>query len=77
MIDLAKSETGIPISKVELDMNYWLLNCLNGTINLKAGELCKHNKNDFITMIAPVDYNPTAQSEIFEKIKMDWWFHKL
>jgi putative DNA primase/helicase len=35
MLSLAQSEPIIPILPEELDTNQWLLNCLNGTIDLK------------------------------------------
>ncbi len=59
MINLAESEPGMFISFHELDRDPWLLNCKNGTINLKTGELYKHRKEDFISLISPVEYqNP-------------------
>lgn len=67
MIELAKTEEGISISRSNLDKNDWLLNCLNGTIELKTGELREHRREDYITLIAPVNYDPNAASEILEK----------
>lgn len=66
MIALAKSEPNIPITATELDKNPWLLNCENGTINLKTGKLQPHNRADFITKMAPAKYDPAARSEAFE-----------
>jgi putative DNA primase/helicase len=60
MIDLAKSEPGVPIIADELDSNPWLLNVDNGTIDLKTGKLHKHRRADLITKLAPVRYNPAA-----------------
>ena len=56
MLSLAKSEPGIPISHHELDANAWLLNCKNGTLNLRTGELRKHDPAEFLTKLAPVEY---------------------
>jgi len=61
MVFLAQSEPGVPISPNELDTNPYLLNCLNGTIDLKTGELKPHDPKDFITKIIPVEYDPAAQ----------------
>lgn len=44
-----------------------LLNCLNGTYNLETGELQPHNSNDYITMLADVEYNPEAKCERFDR----------
>lgn len=41
----------------------YLLNCGNGTLDLRALGLRPHSAKDLITMLAPVDYDPTAQSE--------------
>ncbi|WP_207688598.1 phage/plasmid primase, P4 family [Desulfonema limicola] len=60
MISLAKSEAGIPVSQDDLDKNQFLLNCLNGTIDLKTGELLPHNREHLITKLVPVEYNPKA-----------------
>ena len=63
MIEQAKARPGIPLRVEDLDKDPWLLNCNNGTINLKTGELQPHNPDDLITMIVPLDYDPGAKSE--------------
>lgn len=60
MIKLTESEDNIPIQPIQLDIDPWLLNCANGTIDLRTGELKSHDKNDLITKIIPVEYNPEA-----------------
>lgn len=60
MIALAKTEQGIAITANELDSDPWKLNVLNGTIDLKKGELLHHNREDLITKLAPVEYDPEA-----------------
>jgi putative DNA primase/helicase len=75
MVELSKSEEGVPVSPDELDTNQWLLNCINGTIDLRTGELKSHDKSDLITKAIPVEYNPEAVCPIWidflEKI-MNW-----
>ena len=39
MIDLAWSEPGIAIVADEVDRDPYLLNCTNGTVDLRTGEL--------------------------------------
>jgi P4 family phage/plasmid primase-like protien len=58
MVELAKSEA--PVSPDELDADPWLLNVQNGTINLRTGELREHRREDLITKLAPVEYDPDA-----------------
>jgi putative DNA primase/helicase len=66
MLDLAKSEPKMRISQAEFDTNPFLLNCINGTLDLKTGELLDHNPDDLLTKIAPVKYDPSAKSPVWE-----------
>jgi putative DNA primase/helicase len=66
VLHLARSESGIPIAPAELDRDPWLLNCKNGNIDLRTGELRKHRRSDLITKIAPVEYDPHAEAPTFE-----------
>jgi len=61
MVKLASSEPEIPILPGDLDKEIYLLNCLNGTIDLRTGKLRPHRREDFITKLAPVDYKPEAK----------------
>ena len=67
MVDLARSEEGIPILPGELDANPWLLNLQNGVLNLRTGELSKHEKKDLITKLAPITYDAGATCPLWEK----------
>jgi putative DNA primase/helicase len=60
MVEMAKSESGVPVLPAELDQDKWLLNVNNGTLNLKTGELQSHRKEDLITKLIPINYNPDA-----------------
>ncbi len=66
MIECAQSEPGIPIKETELDADPWLFNVLNGTINLKTGELQPHNREDLQSIIIPVTYDPAATSPLWQ-----------
>jgi putative DNA primase/helicase len=63
---LARSEPGIPILPRQLDANPWLLNVLNGTIDLRTDEIRPHDREDLITKIVPVEYDPEAKAPTFE-----------
>jgi putative DNA primase/helicase len=67
MVSLARNEAGIPVAPEELDQNPWLLNCLNGTLDLKTGQLQPHRRSDLITRLVPVAYNPEAPCPLWEK----------
>jgi putative DNA primase/helicase len=49
----------------KMDTDPWLLNCLNGTIDLRSGELRTHTAGDFITKVCQVEYDPGAKCETF------------
>lgn len=55
-------------SITEFDIDPWVLNVLNGTLNLKTGILFPHNPNDLLTRICPTVYNPDARDEIWDRI---------
>jgi P4 family phage/plasmid primase-like protien len=60
MVRLARSEPGIAIMPDDLDRDHWLLNCLNGTVDLRTGELRPHNPADLITKLIPIPYDAAA-----------------
>jgi P4 family phage/plasmid primase-like protien len=64
MVELAKPE--IPVSPSELDADPWLLNCENGTIDLRAGELSEHRREDLITKLIPTTHDQEATAPTFE-----------
>jgi putative DNA primase/helicase len=67
MIELAKSEPRIPVLPADLDADAWILNCSNGTIDLKTGELRQHRPGDLITKLVPVPYDAEAKCPNFRK----------
>jgi putative DNA primase/helicase len=62
MVDLARSEAGIPILPDQLDTHPWLLNCQNGTLDLRTGKLRQHRQADRLTQLLPHDYIPDAKA---------------
>jgi putative DNA primase/helicase len=65
MLACAEYEEGIPISASELDRDSFLLNFLNGTLNLRSGEIWPHRREDFITKLVHFDYQPNAKCPLF------------
>jgi len=65
MIDLARSEPGIPVRPHELDADPWLLNVANGTLDLRTGDLHPHHPNDLITRLIDVPCDPNAPCPTF------------
>ncbi len=68
MMDLARSEPGVPVSPEDLDADPWLLNVENGTVDLRTGELRGHSREDRITKIAPVAYDPDERAPAWDAL---------
>jgi P4 family phage/plasmid primase-like protien len=66
MLRLARSEDGIAVLPDEFDCNPWLLNCLNGTVDLRTGELRPHDPADLITKLVPIAYDAAATCPTWE-----------
>jgi putative DNA primase/helicase len=66
MIALARSEPGIPLKADQLDADLWLLNVQNGTLDLRTGDPRPHDRSDLITKLAPVAYDPDAETPAWE-----------
>jgi putative DNA primase/helicase len=63
----ASTEEGIYISAVELDQNPYSMNCWNGTVDLRNGELLPHDRQAMITKVCPIAYDPAASCPLFLK----------
>jgi putative DNA primase/helicase len=59
-LELLKSEPDVPVLPYNLDLDQFLLNVLNGTLDLRTGQLRQHMREDLITKLAPVFYDPSA-----------------
>ncbi len=57
----------VAIRPSQLDADKYLLNCVNGTIDLRTGILRPHRQEDFITKQVPVIFDPDARSEEWEQ----------
>jgi putative DNA primase/helicase len=61
MVQLAETEPGISITSEQLDADPWLLNCLNGTIDLRTGKLLRHYRENLCAKQVPVAFDPRAK----------------
>jgi putative DNA primase/helicase len=66
MIELVKSEPEMSLRPDQLDSDPWLLNCSNGTVDLRTAELRPHSQRDLITKLAPVAYEPDARHPLWD-----------
>lgn len=56
----------LPVLPEELDRDPYLINVMNGTIDLRTGELRPPSPGDFITKLAPVHFDEKAKCPL-------WW----
>ncbi len=71
MIELAKTELGIPINFSAFDRQPHLLNVANGMIDLRSGELLPHDREAFATHIIDIEYAPEATCPTFDRFVDD------
>ncbi len=67
MLKLAESELGVPVLPEDLNRDGWLLNVPNGTLDLRSGTLREHRREDLITQLCPVDYDPAAECPLWHQ----------
>jgi hypothetical protein len=65
-ISLARGLRGIRVSMKKFDARPYLFNLQNGTYNLKTHEFHSHEKQDLITKVSPVIYDPNATCPMWE-----------
>jgi putative DNA primase/helicase len=66
-ISLAESDPKIAKRLADFDADPMLLNLLNGTLDLRSCELRPHSRDDLITKLAQVEFNPDAKAPTWER----------
>lgn len=66
-IALARTAPEIAVTYDQLDADAMTLNTLSGTVDARTGKLRPHRREDLITKLAPVAYDPHARSELWER----------
>jgi putative DNA primase/helicase len=67
VLSLAESLPPFAVTLTDLDCDPWLLNCANGTLDLRTGELRRHDSADLLTKITGAEYDPDATGEAFSR----------
>jgi putative DNA primase/helicase len=65
---LSQAEPHLCVTTDDLDRDPWLLNCDNGTLDLRTRELRPHSQSDLLTKLAPVSYDPHAECPTWERV---------
>ena len=68
LVSLAAGLKDLAITPEEWDANPWLLNCQNGTIDLKTGQLRPFSKTDFITRICSAPYDEHCPTPLWNQL---------
>lgn len=63
---LAQSDPAITTDVESFDADPMVLNCSNGTLDLKNGELRPHSRGDLLTSICPTEYHTDAKCPLWE-----------
>jgi putative DNA primase/helicase len=72
MLRDAASEPGMMVSPEVFDVNVELLNCANGTLDLKTWEFRPHWPDDFLTRQTSVVFDPHAECPTWNKCVAQW-----
>jgi putative DNA primase/helicase len=68
IVEIASNYTQLKITPDEMDANPWLLNCENGTLNLKTGRLQPFNSADFMTKCCKTKYDPNCPTPLWDSL---------
>jgi putative DNA primase/helicase len=60
VMKLLESDGRLWVRVSELDVDDWALNCANGVVDLRTGELMPHDPGMMVTHCSPIDYDPHA-----------------
>lgn len=63
---VAQSLDGIASTPDAFDRDPWLLNTQSGTVDLRTGQLRAHRRDDMLTTLAPVAFDPGARCPEWE-----------
>lgn len=66
MLQLAKAAPELAVGIDDLDRGSWLLNVQNGCIDLRTGKLRAHRREDLLTKVAPVAFDPQAAAPTWD-----------
>ncbi len=67
MVRLAQSDPLVVVSISDLDAHPYLLNCANGTVDLRTGELRDPTREDMLTKSTGIEYDPAATCPHWEE----------
>ncbi len=73
MLNLARAELPVAVTHDRFNRHDLLLNCLNGTLDLAAGQLRPHDRGDLLTYVLPVASTSCGVSRTLTTICATFW----
>lgn len=70
-LEAAQVTDAMGAGQADFDRDPWLLNLLNGTLDLQTGQLRPHDPRDLITKVSPIEHDPSARSAAWETFLRD------
>lgn len=70
-VEMAKAQQALIARPEEFDSDPNLLNCRNGTLDLRTGDLRPHDRADMLTRQTNCDFDPGAVSEDWDRVLAD------
>ena len=67
LVKSADNEPGIRVTPEQFDQYIWLLNCTNGTLDLRTGLLQPHRREELLTKCLTMAYDPEATCPVWER----------
>ena len=64
---LGEAEVHLAVTPEQLDADPWLLNCRNGVLDLRTGELLPHDPARMLTKLCPVEFAAEAPSPLWQR----------
>lgn len=58
----------LTVEASEVDSHQWSLNVRNGTVDLRTGQIKKHEPEDLLTKIIDIEYDPHARSPAWQEV---------
>lgn len=66
IVDLARSEDAVAVRPEVFDRDPWMINCQNGIMDLRTGELRDHDRTQLMTKMVNARYDPQAKCPTFD-----------
>lgn len=65
-ISRAAAEPGVAVAPNDLDADPWLLTVMNGTLDLRTGQLAPHSRDTLATKLVPIAFDAEARCDRWE-----------